>query len=500
MDKYLFLHFNPLNAQHIITCSLHFAALFDSIVLIEIIDKSTMKKAYTLSLHIFRRDLRLQDNTALIEALKQSEHVVPCFIFDKRQIEENNYKSLNSIQFMVNSLNELDQALRKKNSRLYFFYGIAEEIIKTLILEMPIRAIFHNRDYTPFSQFRDNHIEDVCQQNNVDYHCYADALLHEPEEVLKHDGKPYTVFTPAFRKASLLLVRNSKKNNYGNYYHKPITFSNDDIIKKLCKNINPNLLVKGGRNEAQMLLKKISALGDYKILRDYPAKAATSKLSAHLKFGTLSVRECHEVICDVFGKHHTLINELHWRDFFTHIAHYFPHVFESAFHRKYNALTWSYNETHFQAWCDGQTGFPIVDAGMRELNTTGYMHNRVRMITASFLVKDLHIDWRRGEKYFSNQLVDYDPAVNNGNWQWAASTGCDAQPYFRIFNPWLQQAKFDPDCEYIKRWVPELAELSNKVIHTLYDAKSLHTPHYPTPIVSHSIESKKAQLLYKYIH
>lgn len=457
----------------------------------------SMKKTYSLSLHIFRRDLRLQDNSALIEALKQSDQVIPCFIFDTRQIgDDNQFRGMNSIHFMVNSLDELNHMLKEKNSQLYIFYGNAEEVIQSLIHQLPIEAVFYNRDYTPFSLQRDDAIAKVCHHKQISYHCYADALLHEPEEILKSNGKPYTVFTPAFRYASTLAVRQPEKNNYQNYYSKPISIVDHKIISTLRENQNPHLYVKGGRREAISLLKKISDLKEYKVLRDYPAKMATSKLSAHLKFGTLSVRECYSIICKMLGKHHTLINELHWRDFFTHIAYHFPHVFGQSFHQKYDALKWSQNTKHFQAWCDGRTGFPIVDAGMRELNATGYMHNRIRMVTASFLVKDLHIDWRQGEKYFAHQLIDYDPAVNNGNWQWAASTGCDAQPYFRIFNPWLQQAKFDADCEYIKRWIPELAGVPSKTIHKLYDSA---IPNYPAPIVNHAIESNKTKSFYKHI-
>lgn len=456
-----------------------------------------MNNAYQLSLHIFRRDLRLEDNTALIEALSLSELVIPCFIFDKRQIENNDYKSNNALQFMANSLHELDLALQAKGGRLYCFYGRAEEVVKKLIAELGINAVFHNRDYTPFSRQRDSEIEKICQSHQIAYHCYADALLHEPEEVLKNDGSPYTVYTPALRKALTLAVRAPLKNNYRNYYNSVISLADKNTLDKLRKIQNPNLLVHGGRKEAHALLKKFPSLKDYKLRRDFPMLAATSKLSAHLKFGTTSARECYAVICKELGKHHTLINQLHWRDFFTHIAFHFPHVFKGSFHEKYDRLPWHHNEKHFQAWCAGQTGFPIVDAGMRELNTTGYMHNRVRMIVASFLTKDLHINWQLGEKYFATQLVDYDPALNNGNWQWSASTGCDAQPYFRIFNPWLQQEKFDPDCLYIKRWVPELADVPCKVIHSLYKQETVQIKNYPAPIVSHAVESQKAKLMYK---
>lgn len=456
-----------------------------------------MAKAYSLALHIFRRDLRLQDNTALIQALQASNEVIPCFIFDKRQIELNDYKSENCIQFMANSLSELDEGLRKKGSHLYCFYGIAEDIVAKLIAELPIQAVFINRDYTPFSKQRDSKIEAHCRNNKIDFHCYADALLHEPEQVLKPDKRPYTIFTHAFNKAKQLTRQKPYKNPHDNYFRNSIAQEDTHTLKKLLLKKNPNLLVKGGRLEAIGLLKQLKKLADYESIRNVPSLNGTSKLSAHNKFGTISIRELHAVIEKEFGPHHTLIKELYWRDFFTHIAFYFPQVFGESFHQKYDKINWSTNELHFRAWCEGRTGFPIIDAGMRELNITGYMHNRVRMIVASFLTKDLHIDWRLGEKYFAQKLVDYDPAVNNGNWQWAASTGCDAQPYFRIFNPWLQQQKYDPDCLYIKRWIPELATIPNKTIHGLYKTTQKLMTNYPFPIIGHDIESQKAKMIYK---
>lgn len=452
---------------------------------------------YLLSLHIFRRDLRLEDNSALIAALQQSKEVIPCFIFDKRQIELNDYKSEHCLEFMANSLQELNQQLQTKQSHLYQFYGITEEIVDQLLGALPIKAVFINRDYTPFSRKRDQQIERVCKKHQVDFHCYADALLHEPEQVLKADGTPYTVFTHAYKRALMMPVAPPQKNSHDNYYHDTIAFENNQTLNKLLQKPNPHLFVKGGRKEGLTLIKKMSHLANYVDLRNIPAKSATTHLSAHHKFGTISIREVYQAITNAFDTHHALITELHWRDFFTHIAYHFPRVFGAPFHEKYKNINWRANEKHFRAWCEGYTGFPIVDAGMRELNTTGYMHNRVRMIVASFLTKDLHIDWRWGEKYFAQKLVDYDPAVNNGNWQWAASIGCDAQPYFRIFNPWLQQQKFDPDCLYIKKWIPELSAIPNKTIHQLNENRTMLMKNYPNPIVNHTIESEKAKLMYK---
>lgn len=456
-----------------------------------------MTKPYRLALHIFRRDLRLQDNTALIEALKLSDEVIPCFIFDKRQIETNDYKSNACLQFMAASLQELDAALQKKNGKLFCFYGTAEAAVEELLKQHRIDAVFVNRDYTPFSRERDKNIAALCQQHGAAFHSHADALLHEPEECLKANQLPYTVYTHFYNRASMLPVSAPVVNRHNNYYQQTISSSDTETLNKLLKIHNPNLAVKGGRNEAHQLLKKIPALADYENVRNFPAKNLTSHLSAHHKFGTVSIRETYAVIANAFGRHHTLIRELYWRDFFTHIGFHFPHVFGAAFNEKYDAIRWQHDDRRLRLWCEGMTGFPIVDAGMRELNTTGLMHNRVRMITASFLTKDLHIDWRIGEKYFAQQLVDYDPAVNNGNWQWSASTGCDAQPYFRIFNPWLQQKRFDEDCLYIKRWVPELTHLSATEIHQLADKRPSRPINYPEPIVNHSEESQISKLLFK---
>lgn len=457
-----------------------------------------MTHTYPLALHIFRRDLRLIDNTALTEALQSSKSVIPCFILDKRQIENNDYKSDNCIQFMANSLRELDVELRKKNSRLYLFYGVAEEIIAELLKSTNINAVFMNRDYTPFSRNRDKNIEKICKELNVDFHSCADLLLHEPEEIYKPDHQPYTVFSHFLKKASQLTVASPHKNSYENYYHGSVPLEQSHMLEKLLQTNNQHLFVSGGRTEGLSLLKAIKNLQNYNETRNIPSLNGTTKLSSHNKFGTISIREFYAEVMRHIDKMPTLINELHWRDFFTHIAYHYPRVFGGAFHQKYDHIEWSQNQKHFQRWCEGKTGFPIVDAGMRELNTTGYMHNRVRMIVASFLTKDLHIDWRWGEKYFACKLVDYDPAVNNGNWQWSASTGCDAQPYFRIFNPWLQQQKFDPDCLYIKRWIPELEMLTPKMIHQLEKAKDGLITGYPHPMIDHAVESQKAKAMYKY--
>ncbi|MCH9609195.1 MAG: Deoxyribodipyrimidine photo-lyase [Chlamydiales bacterium] len=396
------------------------------------------------ALHLFRRDLRLEDNTALNFALTHAEEVYPCFIFDPRQIEQNRYKSPKAIAFMLSALADLDGRLKKKGGRLYLFEGIADQVIDKILAENQIDLLTLNRDYTPFSIKRDKKIASHCRSHAVQFHCFGDALLQEPETIHKADGTPYTIFTPFFKKAQKLPVR------------KPDLISRSKFgDKKLRHEVRHRLGKEGGRHDGLRLLTNIGKLKHYNKLRDFPAANHTTHLSAHNKFGTVSIREVYHKICKTFSKNHTLISELYWRDFFTHIAFHFPHVLGHAFRQKYDAIPWKTNQKHFKAWCEGKTGFPIVDAGMRELNQTGYMHNRVRMITASFLVKDLHLDWRLGERYFAQHLIDYDPAVNNGNWQWAASTGCDAQPYFRVFNPTSQFEKYDPDEEYVNLWCPK---------------------------------------------
>jgi deoxyribodipyrimidine photo-lyase len=449
----------------------------------------------TTALFIFRRDLRLNDNTALLAALEQADRVVPCFIFDPAQVgNANHYKSSNALQFMVESLDDLAAQLAARGGKLHLFYGNPSDVVATLIAQEGISAVYVNNDYTPFSVKRDKALAAVCKKHDVDFCAYDDALLNPPAAACKKDGTPYSVFTPYFNNASTIPVPKPVQNRHTNYG----TVSQKEIeTKTILDTVNNDLFVRGGRAEAKKILAGLERYRHYEQERDLPAVAGTTGLAAHLKFGTCSVREAYYAIVDALGKQHCLIKQLYWRDFFTHVAHFSPHVFGHAFNQSYEHIKWQNNMHHFKRWCQGLTGFPIVDAGMRQLNATGWMHNRVRMIVASFLVKDLHIDWRMGEQYFAIKLVDYDPAVNNGNWQWAASTGCDAQPYFRIFNPWLQQQKFDPTCAYIKQWVPELAKLSPAHIHTWDKTSVQPAKPYPKPIVDHAVVSKEAIALFK---
>lgn len=454
------------------------------------------KSKYILSLFIFRRDLRLHDNTALNEALNLSTQVIPCFIIDPRQANPHSYRSSFAMRFLGESLESLQEQLRQHKARLFLFSGCAEDIVEQLLEKLPIKAVFVNRDYTPFSVKRDLALKKNCDKKGVVFHSLGDLLLHEPPEVYKEAGGPYTVFTPFYRKSQTLEVRPARSLSKGSFYTQSISSIPEGDLSIFLNDQNPQSLIQGGLQAAKQILDNLAHFKDYDQTRNIPSIAGTTRLSTVHKFGVVSIREVYHRAVKCLGSNHTFISELFWRDFFSHVAHHFPHVFGHSFYEQYDKIPWEKDEVKFKAWCQGETGFPIVDAGMRELNQTGFMHNRVRMITASFLVKDLHIDWRRGEQYFASKLVDYDPAVNNGNWQWAASTGCDHQPYFRIFNPWLQQEKFDADSRYIKRWILELKSINPTDIHRWYQ-KSVKLNNYPWPIIDHKIEAQKAKAIFK---
>ncbi|MGR3912081.1 MAG: deoxyribodipyrimidine photo-lyase [Candidatus Rhabdochlamydia sp.] len=453
-----------------------------------------MQHHFKKSLFIFHRDLRLEDNTALLFALNHSETVIPCFIFTPEQVENNPYKSVKALQFMIESLEDLDEALHKNHSKLYLFYGKSHEIVARCIEELHIDAVFFNQDYTPYSQKRDAAIQAVCDDHHISCLSFEDLLLHPIQQTLKSDGSPYVVFTPFYHNASSFPVNLPDHTAFSHYYNKPISFAK---TKAFYQSILPSRSTqqKGGRKEALNILTKLKkGVVTTPIYLNQPV----THLSPHLKFTTVSVREVYFALKHSQQDHSSLIRSLYWRDFFLSIAFHFPHVFTSSFHQEFNNLKWKDDLDLFQKWCEGKTGFPIVDAGMRELNATGLMNNRARMIAASFLVKDLHLSWQWGEKYFAQHLIDYDPSVNNGNWQWVASTGCDRQPYFRIFNPWLQQKKFDPDALYIKEWIPELQEVPLSHIHTWYTSyNSYFDSSYPMPCVDHKRESQIALHAYQ---
>lgn len=459
-----------------------------------------MNKQHKKALFIFHRDLRIVDNIGLHYAATVADQVIPCFIFDVKQIgSKNQYKSQNVLQFMIQSIQELSESIKEHGGKLYQFHGDTKKIVENIIRTSEIDIVISNADYTPFSVERDEAIKHVCLKYNVPFELKHDALLVDPTDLFSTSGAPYQKFTSFYKRAShqpvldpiarISIQFGSVPRNEDMVTH---SFSSALIIEEY----NKKIWVSGGRTEAVLLLKKVKQQHHYAKDKDFPA-LETTNLSAHLKFGTLSVRELYKKIVNDLSLHHPLIRQLYWRDFFTYIAYHTPSVFGHAFNQKFEHLSWVKSETHFERWCAGETGFPLVDAGMRQLNETGYMHNRVRMVVASFLTKDLHIDWRWGEQYFAQKLVDYDPSVNNGNWQWVASTGADSQPYFRIFNPWLQQNKFDPNAEYIKKWVPELKAVSARVVHTLYKLDKKTVFQYPLPMIDHEVERAEALIRYK---
>ncbi|MFI3189107.1 deoxyribodipyrimidine photolyase [Crenothrix sp. D3] len=437
---------------------------------------------YNTTLFIFRRDLRLIDNSALNAALRSSKQVIASFIFDERQIKPHSYQSKPALHFMLQSLADLAEQFEGINSNLALFQGLPAQVIEQLYQQQNIQAVFINRDYTPFSRQRDAEIAHVCQRLNIALHVMPDALLTEPEQAVKNDGSAYKVFTAFYNNARRFPVALPQALVEGRF----LTVNSTTTLVDAVSENSVTTSIQGGRTAALTKLGVLDKCADYAATRDFPALQSTSQLSAHLKFGTVSVREVFYATTQCLGAEHPLLRQLYWRDFLTHIAYHFPSVFGHAFIDKFDRFAWDNNQDYFHAWAEGKTGFPIVDAGMRELNATGGMHNRVRMIVASFLIKDLRISWRWGERYFAQHLVDYDPCLNNGNWQWAASTGCDSQPYFRIFNPWLQQQKFDANGDYIYRWLPELRAVPIKIIHQ-WDTK-YYGDFYPRPIINHSEE------------
>ncbi len=466
-------------------------------------------KIYRTSLFIFRRDLRLEDNLGLLRALEESALVVPFFILDPRQIDKskNEYFSRNAFQFMVESLEELDEALKNRRSQLYCARGEAAQVLDRLLSSGRFEAVFYNQDYTPFAATRDRDMKLICDKKEVACHATHDALLACPEAVHKEDGEPYKVYTAFMRKTRTVAnLTEPETNNFSNFYKSTIEgCSGISLVKKLLPSTNRRKLAqRGGRSKALRRMRSFD-FSRYGIDRNRPDVDGTSRLSAHLKFGTISVRELYLRVVSSVGKEKAgpYINELYWRDFYTHLLNWYPELLGTAMQEKYRTKTgasklrWSRSKKDFETWCHGQTGFPIVDAGMRQLNQTGWMHNRVRMIVGSFLTKDLHIDWRWGEKHFAQNLVDYDPASNNGGWQWVASTGADAQPYFRIFNPWSQQRKFDPDCQYIKRYISEVRDLTPAEIHGIEKHGVPTGINYPKAMVDHQIQRTETLELYR---
>ena len=444
---------------------------------------------YEKSIFLFHRDLRIEDNIGLIDALNNSKEVIPCFIYDSNLI-----KKLKDAKFRWNFLNEslldLDENFKKKGIRLQIVEGITEKSLEKIVKKHKIESIFSNTDFSNYSQKRDEKIYQMCKKNKITFHSSLDFLLHNPHDIKTNEDSPYTIYSFFYKKAKIFPTRKVTKNTKKNYSNEII--SNSSIIKPKIRNSE----IKGGRKEALKILKNLENFTDYDKVRDFPGLNQTTLLSAHNKFGTISIREIYTQIKEILGTDHTIMREIYWREFFNYILFHFPHVEKKSFKQKFQDIPWKNSEESLKKWKEGKTGFPIVDAGMRQLNLTGFMHNRVRMIVASFLTKDLHIDWRLGERYFAEKLIDYDTAVNSGNWQWAASTGCDAVPYFRIFNPWRQQERFDLNCNYIKKWIPELEKMEPKDIHNLWKNFPLNLK-YPKPMVVHKNEAEITKEIFK---
>jgi deoxyribodipyrimidine photo-lyase len=421
----------------------------------------------------FRRDLRLNDNAGLYHALRENEAILPIFIFDTEILSqlEDNYDR--RVDFIHQAISNVQQELISLQASLNVFYNTPTQVFKQLINEYKIKNVYTNHDYEPYAKLRDEEIKELLAANSVDFKTYKDQCVFEKDEVIKDDGKPYTVFTP---------YSNKWKKKLRSFYYKAYPTQNyfSHFLKQMPQTL-PSLESIGFKKTDIKLNTKITVdnllLQKYKEQRDYPAIEGTSKLSIYLRFGVISIRQ---LVVKTLPLSETWLNELIWRDFYMMILWHFPHAAKNAFKPVYDKIIWRNNESDFKKWCEGNTGFPIVDAGMRELNTTGFMHNRVRMIVSSFLVKDLLIDWRWGEAYFAKKLNDFDLSANNGGWQWAAGSGCDAAPYFRVFNPTEQQKKFDAQFLYIKKWIPEFGSRN-----------------YPPPMVDHATARIRAIALYK---
>jgi len=451
---------------------------------------------YENGLIIFRRDLRVIDNVGLNLANTKCKKIYLVFIFTPEQVTSSNkFKSDNAVQFMIETLKDLQSQI---GGKLMCFYGHNEKIVGELINSLEIDCVCFNADYSPYAIQRDISIIKLCNKKDVHIEFGHDYYLHTPGTILNGTGQTYQKFTP-FYEASLrkrvdppapkkTIHFASSSKNLAN------SISLDNALKRFTK-VNPDLLVHGGRTnglkQMKVAAKNIKSYGKTHNELTKP----TSELSAYIKFGCVSIREVYKA----FRSKHDFIRQLFWRDFYANILYAFPHVLGSSLKPNYNKIKWHHNERWFQAWCKGETGFPVIDAGMRELNMTGYMHNRARLIVSSFLVKTLMISWETGEKYFATKLTDYDPASNNGNWQWQAGSGADSQPYFRIFNPWLQTKEYDPDCEYIKTWIPELKDVPPKdILKWETEWVNYKNSKYCKPIVDYSEQKDKVLQMYKH--
>jgi len=486
-----------------------------------------MSESNSYAIHWFRRDLRIEGNAALLKQVKKfNGRVLGLFIFDQKFLDRSDF-SHKRFDFFIETLKELEISLKEMGSDLLVLdqgpeVGFKELITKQLQVK-PI-CISFNRDYEPFARNRDQHIQKLCSDLNIEVEHFRDHLIIEPHELLKDDGTFYKVFTPFSKKWKTLLQEEDIQKRIAlsdwtpTKNKKICNLSWEDVLDKKQKNLSKSILQKfqeecrrhhnltlpvaGHQRAIENIKKFIPKISKYGIDRDIPSLQGTSKSSIYFKNGSITsaqiVKICKLNTPKLETNHEKFLNEIIWREFYYHLLYHQPSVEKETFQAKYANLAWEKNSEYWKAWCEGKTGFPIVDAGMRELNQTGWMHNRVRMIVASFLCKDLLINYQEGERYFMQHLLDGDLAPNNGGWQWAASTGCDAQPYFRIFNPWTQQEDYDKDCKYIKTWIPELESLEPKTIHKWETECVNHKDiKYPKPVVDYKEQREKALKMYK---
>ena len=414
----------------------------------------------------FRRDLRLEDNSALLAALKSGYQVLPIFIFDQNILSDLPWQDAR-LGFIYDLLRDINTSLHEFESGVKCLYGSPLDVWKFLIRTFDVSSVFINKDYEPYARKRDQEITTLLSENGIPLYTFKDQVVFEENEILKADGNPYTIFTPY-------------KNKWLSLFNSEIFSSETPNFKALYKQTQTLPPLSSMNFKVATIKVKpydLSSLNEYSESRDFPSTDNTSYLSPHLRFGSVSVRK---IISTLNESDNIFLSELIWREFFMQIIYHFPKVITENFKVKYDSIIWRNNQEEFEKWCVGKTGYPMVDAGMRQLNATGYMHNRVRMVTASFLCKHLLIDWRWGEAYFAEKLLDYELSSNNGNWQWSAGTGCDATPYFRVFNPTSQQQKFDKKGMYVKKWIPELDSLD-----------------YVTPIVDHKLARDRALNTYK---
>lgn len=465
------------------------------------------------ALHWFRRDLRLADNMALATALADSDRVFCVFVFDSEILDTLPSRADRRVEFIWHSLAELEIELRRQGGSLLVLHGRASLEIPCLAKRLEVDAVYTNRDYEPATMTRDREVGQSLMESGIAFRTFKDQVIFEQDELLSQQGRPFTVFT-AYRNAWLkqlpgVSLEPARIDSRPGKFAAAGSTSNLPTLQSLGFETT-NLLRLGFKPGAS---GACAAFGEflprmhrYREARDYPAVRGVSYLSVHLRFGTISIRTLVGAALSQSSEGaRTWLHELIWRDFYFSILYQFPHVADHSFRREFEHLPFTNREDHFAAWREGRTGYPLVDAAMRQLNSTGYMHNRLRMVAASFLVKDLHVDWRWGERYFADQLNDFDLAANNGGWQWAASTGNDAQPWFRIFNPVLQSRRFDVDGRFIRKYVPELTDVDGKHIHEPWRMSEAEQracsaaigKDYPCPIVDHAAARKEALAMFE---